>query len=303
MSETAGLSRFFMQAMVVANKHTKSTRTLSGLLFSSAIALLAYRRRSLSRSGVAGTIVAGTTTLGLGGWSWGLSLVFFFVTSSFLSHFREREKASTAADKFSKGSQRDWLQVAANGGVATALALGCAATTSPTLRSLARAGYAGALATATADTWATELGVLSPHAPRLITTGQQTTPGTSGGVTLLGTGAAAAGSLSLGLFFWLIERKHRANLALPFIAFISGLSGSLFDSLLGATVQAMYYCPVCDKETERRVHSCGTRTQPLRGLSWMNNDVVNLLATLFGSIVAIIIRIPFLRNLRSPEHV
>src|SRR6266536_5296880 len=154
MSETAGLSRFFMQAMVVANKHTESTRTLSGLLFSSAIALLAYRRRSLSRSGVAGTIVAGTTTLGLGGWSWGLSLIFFFVTSTFFSHFREREKALTAADKFSKGSQRDSLQVTANGGVATALALAHGFTIPDTQSSL-QAGYAGALATATADTWAT----------------------------------------------------------------------------------------------------------------------------------------------------
>lgn len=293
MSETARISplRIFTSARTVANKHTKSNRTLLGLLFSSMIALLAYKRRSLNRSGVAGTIVAGTTTLGMGGWAWGLSLIFFFVTSSFLSHFREREKANTAADKFSKGSQRDWLQVAANGGVATALALGHGATTSPMLRSLAQAGYVGALATANADTWATELGVLSPHTPHLITTGQKTTPGTSGGVTLLGTGAAAAGALSLGFFFWLIQRKHRAKLALPFVAFISGLSGSLFDSFLGATVQAMYYCPACDKETERRVHNCNTMTQPLRGLPWMNNDVVNLLATLFGAITAIIINI------------
>ncbi len=305
MSETAELSRLrvFTPARAVANTHIKSTRTFLGLLLSSAVALLAYRRHSLSRSGVAGTIVAGTTTLGMGGWSWGFSLIFFFVTSSFLSHFREREKARTAADKFSKGSQRDWLQVAANGGVATALALGHGVTTSPTLRSLAQAGYAGALATANADTWATELGVLSPHAPRLITTGQKTTPGTSGGVTLLGTAAAAAGSLSLGLFFWLIQRERRANLALPFIAFASGLSGSLLDSVLGATVQAMYYCPTCNKETERRVHSCGTRTQPLRGLPWMNNDVVNLLTTLFGAIAAIIISIPFRQNRLHLERI
>jgi uncharacterized protein (TIGR00297 family) len=303
MSKAAEISpfRIFTLVRTVTNRQTKSTRTLLGLLFSSAVALLAYRRRSLSRSGVAGTIVAGTTTLGMGGWPWGLSLIFFFVTSSFLSHFREREKAGTATDKFSKGSQRDWLQVAANGGVATALALTHGATTSPTLRSLTQAGYVGALATANADTWATELGVLSPHAPRLITTGQKTTPGTSGGVTLLGTGAAAVGSLSLSFFFWVIQRRDGTNLALPFITFISGLAGSLFDSFLGATVQAMYYCPVCDKETERRVHSCSTKTLPLRGLPWMNNDVVNLLATSFGASAAITFSIPILQNLHRHE--
>src|SRR5579884_598632 len=72
-----------------------------GLIFSGAIALLAYRRRSLSRSGGAGAVASGTTIFAAGGWTWGLSLVVFFVSSSLLSHFRERDKAETAADKFS----------------------------------------------------------------------------------------------------------------------------------------------------------------------------------------------------------
>src|SRR5579885_3811254 len=102
----------------------KSKRTGLGLLLSGIIALLAYRRRSLSRSGVVGAMITGTTTTGMGGWSWGMTLLFFFVSSSLLSHFREREKERTAANKFSKGSRRDLGQVAANGGVATLLALG-----------------------------------------------------------------------------------------------------------------------------------------------------------------------------------
>jgi|SRR5713226_1121038 len=102
----------------------RRTRILLGLLLSSGISLVAYRRGSLSRSGIGGAIVTGTTTFGMGGWAWGLSLIFFFVSSSLFSHFREQEKAETAADKFSKGSKRDIGQVAANGGIATALALG-----------------------------------------------------------------------------------------------------------------------------------------------------------------------------------
>src|ERR1700737_4735582 len=95
---------------------------LLGLLFSTGIGLLAYRRRSLTSSGVVGAVVTGTTIFGLGGWAWGLSLIFFFVSSSLFSHFRESDKAQTAADKFSKGSQRDISQVAANGGIATLMA-------------------------------------------------------------------------------------------------------------------------------------------------------------------------------------
>ncbi|HEU5226808.1 MAG TPA: DUF92 domain-containing protein [Ktedonobacteraceae bacterium] len=270
------------------------TRLLLGLLFSTSIGLLAHRRRSLSRGGIAGAMVTGTTTFGLGGWAWGLSLIFFFVSSSLFSHFRAKDKASIAEDKFSKGSQRDIGQVAANGGMATLLALGYGTTSHPVARELLQAGYVGVIATATADTWATELGVLSPRPPRLITTGVLTTPGTSGGMTALGTGAAALGALASGLVFWLLQRCRRSLLALPLIALVSGIVGNFFDSFLGATTQAMFYCPVCAKETERQLHNCGTRTRWLRGFPWMTNDTVNFLSTLVGGLIAMLLRLPFL---------
>jgi uncharacterized protein (TIGR00297 family) len=262
---------------------------LIGFLLSSGIGLLAYKRKSLSRSGIIGATATGTAIFGMGGWRFALTVIFFFVSSSLWSHFRAQDKAQTAADKFSKGAQRDIAQVAANGGVATLMALGYGSSRSTTMRGALQAGYIGALATATADTWATELGVLSPHAPRLITSGKPIPPGTSGGVTLLGTSAAAAGSLGLGIFYWLLHPRRRPALQYPFIALISGLAGSFFDSYLGATIQAMRYCPHCQKETERDQHSCGTATTPLRGLPWLNNDGVNLLATAFGALVAIVL--------------
>jgi uncharacterized protein (TIGR00297 family) len=256
-----------------------------GLFLSAAISLFAYRRRSLSRSGVVGAIVTGTTTFGLGGWDWGISLIFFFISSSMLSHFREQEKAATAADKFSKGSRRDLGQVAANGGVAALLALGYGLARTHALRETLQAGYIGSLATATADTWATEIGVLSPQPPRLVTSGKPVSPGTSGGITLLGTGAAALGALALGTVFWAL-RRFRTSLAFPpLLGLVSGLAGSFLDSLLGATLQAMYYCSVCNQETERHIHRCGTSTTFLRGWPWMDNDVVNFIATLWGGLV------------------
>lgn len=265
-------------------------RLLAGLLLSSGVSIVARKRRSLTSSGVAGAIVTGTTTVGLGGWSWGLSLIFFFVSSSLLSHWKAREKASTASDKFSKGSERDLGQVAANGGVATLLALLYGCSKNPELRDTLEAGYVGALATATADTWATELGVLSPHAPRLILTGKQTAPGTSGGITPLGTGAGALGALALGSFFRACQRSKKGFITLPLIALSSGLFGSLADSVLGASIQAMYYCPNCGKETERRIHNCGTETRLLRGWRWLSNDAVNTLATLGGALIAMLLQ-------------
>jgi hypothetical protein len=51
-------------------------------------------------------------------------------------------------------------------------------------------------------------------------------------------------------------------------------------------VQRIYRCPTCQVETERRVHRCGTTTEPLRGWPWMTNDTVNLVASLAGAALA-----------------
>jgi uncharacterized membrane protein len=123
----------------------------------------------------------------------------------------------------------------------------------------------------------------------LITTGKPVAPGTSGGITLLGTAAAALGALTLGAVFWLLQRCQKSLASLPLIALVSGLGGSIVDSILGATVQVMYYCPVCEKETERHIHNCGTKARPLRGPAWFNNDLVNFIATLFGALLAMAI--------------
>ncbi len=69
-------------------------------------------------------------------------------------------------------------------------------------------------------------------------------------------------------------------------AVVGGLAGSLFDSVLGATVQAIYYCDQCAKETERTWHRCGVGTRHLRGWLWLNNDLVNLISSAIGAAVA-----------------
>lgn len=64
------------------------------------------------------------------------------------------------------------------------------------------------------------------------------------------------------------------------IAATAGLVGSLFDSLLGASVQCIYWCDHCEKETERPLHSCGMRTRPLSrlGLDEQRHGQLPLLA-------------------------
>jgi uncharacterized membrane protein len=145
------------------------------------------------------------------------------------------------------------------------------------------------MATVTADTWATELGVLSPKSPRLITSGKPVPTGTSGGVTLAGTAATLAGGVFIGLTGWVFAPDSRTAAFLAAVS-LAGLAGSLVDSVLGATIQAIYYDPERQKETERKIlDPDGTPAYPVRGLVWMNNDMVNFISSVIGAIMAVLL--------------
>jgi uncharacterized protein (TIGR00297 family) len=255
-----------------------------GLILGVLIAFLAWRVGSLSADGAIAAAMMGGLIFGLGGLPWAALLLTFFISSSLLSRAFKRRKAAFD-EKFSKGSRRDAGQVLANGGLGMLLVI--AATIWP--HPLWFWAYMGAMACVNADTWATEVGVLSRAAPRLITTGQRVESGTSGGISMLGTLAAGLGAALIGLAaFWSAGGLFSFGLAaLLFSASAAGVLGALFDSLLGATVQAIYRCPACQKETERYPrHTCGAQTTLLRGWPWLNNDWVNFLSSGVGAIVA-----------------
>jgi uncharacterized membrane protein len=66
----------------------------------------------------------------------------------------------------------------------------------------------------------------------------------------------------------------------------AGIAGALLDSIVGAGLQARQWCPRCSCECETPQHYCGTPTTMRRGVRWIQNDAVNLMATLCGAIVA-----------------
>jgi uncharacterized protein (TIGR00297 family) len=250
-----------------------------GTLLAAGIALVAYRLGSLSGSGAAAAVIVGILTFGVGGLAPAVLMILFFVSSTALSRFGGERKRLVAA-AFSKGGRRDAGQVVANGGLAAVISVLYGLTSEPVWL----AGIAGALAAANADTWATELGVLSRRKPRLITSGAAVEPGTSGAITAEGTAAALSGAGLIAVAGGLLGAGWVTALACT----AGGLAGSLFDSMLGATVQAMYFCPACGKETERHpVHTCGTATRRVRGWPWLDNDAVNFAATAFGAMLTI----------------
>jgi len=231
-------------------------------------------------------LFVGTIIFGFGGLEWALLLLTFFITSSGLSKAFKRFKKD-ANEKYAKGHQRDAGQVFGNGGIATlfaALHYFFPEALWPWL------GFAAALSAVNADTWGTELGVLNPGPPRMISDFRKIVEkGTSGGVSPAGTLASLAGAGLIGVEAALLGPAG-VNWSFFILTTIAGLAGSLFDSLLGATVQAIYHCPSCQKETEKfPVHSCGTQTRQIRGWAWLGNDWVNFACGAFGAITALIL--------------
>jgi Raf kinase inhibitor-like YbhB/YbcL family protein/uncharacterized protein (TIGR00297 family) len=271
-----------------------------GVLLALLVALAAYRVRALNRTGALAAALLGAVIFGLGGLPWAIVLLGFFISSSALSRLFGRRKARFD-EKFSKGSRRDAGQVLANGGVAGLAALGAfLANGHPWLSYTLWLAFCASLAAANADTWATELGVISRRPPVLITSGKTVETGASGGISAAGTLAALAGSALIALIGLVLDLSG----GLPFtsahpidwlmrlapygLVLLAGLFGSLVDSALGATLQAIYTCPTCAKETERHpLHTCGTPTRLVRGWRWLNNDWVNSFCTLSAGLMAL----------------
>ncbi|MFN3337214.1 MAG: DUF92 domain-containing protein [Thermomicrobium sp.] len=252
------------------------------------VGLLAYRFRVLDSGGTLAAVGIGTLVFAAGGLSWSTSMIGFFAAASALTRLGGARKRALAVHGREASRPRTATQVLANGGVAAALAV----------LQILRSGdrdytlpYLAALAAASADTWATELGVLSPNPPRSLRTGRPVPPGTSGAVSLLGSLALVGGSTFVAL---LTPRKLPRW---PVVA--AGSLGAILDSLLGATLQARYHCPHCQRVLETPQHDCPGRARRVSGLPGMSNDLVNALATLAAALVALLLATAHERRRRS----
>jgi uncharacterized protein (TIGR00297 family) len=252
-------------------------RAAVGGVLSVLVVLAARRTRTLSRSGAIAGVLVGTISMAAG-WSWGALLLSLFISASALSKVGESKKSARVDSVVEKGGERDAGQVLANGGVFAAAALGHIVSPS----ALWLAAGAGAIAASTADTWATEVGTLVAREPVSILTGAPVRPGTSGGVTIGGSLAGAAGAV------FIAAEATLANWPVAFAAVaVGGMVGALADSLLGATVQARRRCEQCGVSTERMVHTCGTPTRHAAGVEGFDNDVVNAVCSAVGALVAL----------------
>jgi uncharacterized protein (TIGR00297 family) len=223
--------------------------------------------------------------LGFGGLSIAAPLFAFFLTGTLLSRAHSAHPGAFDDVQHKRGA-RDAVQVLSNGGAAAACAL-AAALLSRIVPAFAPAWYAasiGALAVATADTWATEIGARSSTPPRSIATGRVVRPGVSGGVTPLGLLASIGGAVIIGVAAAAFSPEMRSAAWIATYAVI-GFLGAAFDSVLGGTLQGAWHCDRCDAPCEAHAHRCGAQARLVRGWSRLDNDDVNALATVAGSVL------------------
>lgn len=199
----------------------------------------------------------------------GVILILFYYTGSKLTKVKEEVKAKLE-DDYTIGGQRRAIQVLACSILATVIAIlfayyvgeDCSVEfgSQPSIQLeqnvllkfrfffLSRKHVAAYLwsmyiahyATTTADTWASELGILSTNKPRLVTTLfiREVPRGTNGGVSLFGTLASIFGGAFIGLIFWVMsfgahQPTKYSQYPMILVGIICGFLGSLIDSLLG----------------------------------------------------------------------
>ena len=259
---------------------------VAGVMFVSALAVAAVLAGAIDVTGaVSGGLICVLALLA-GGFGWLVVIIFFFALSSVLTRYRyEYKKALGSAQE--KGGRRSWPNALANGGVA-ALASLCELVFHSDVFALV---FLTSVATAMSDTLATEVGLLSHSQPRLITNlREKVKAGTSGGVSMLGELAAvlAAAIISLlGIILLVVNGTHTMELDALVSAALGAVIGVNADSLLGATVQSVRKCIVCGEFTESKIHE-GKETTHVKGIKLVDNNVVNLLGIVIGSIAAVL---------------
>jgi uncharacterized protein (TIGR00297 family) len=205
-----------------------------------AIGGIIYARRALDLAGSVFMVIMGIIIIFTAGFNWLLLIFVFFILGMLFTRYQHGYKKEIEVYE----GTRTIKNVVSNGIVPFVMA----AFGNP-------AGFIGSIAAATADTMASEVGVL--HTPRLITTFKKVPPGTDGGISILGTTAGIIGAGIIGFFAYVLGVYPDLTKALA-IAVIAGTFGCFFDSVLGAVLEKRNY---------------------------LTNEHVNLLATVAGALL------------------
>ncbi len=204
------------------------------------IGLITYMRKALDLLGSIFMILMGVIIIFAAGVNWLLLIFLFLILGVGFTRYKHDYKKEIGVYE----GTRTIKNVVSNGIVAFVMAAFGN-----------YAGFIGSIATATADTMASEVGVTTT--PRLITNFKKVSPGTDGGVSILGTFAGIVGAGLIGLAAYMLGIYPDLVRTLG-IALVAGTLGCLIDSILGAMLEIKGY---------------------------LTNEHVNLLANLAGALL------------------
>jgi len=197
------------------------------IAFSLGFAALAYGLRVLD---AAGSLLAGVLSIVIlqtVGFRY-LALLLAFVALGYgvtKLYWTKKEDLGVAE---AKSGTRGWRNVAANGGVPAIIA---AMTLLQFPAEEVALGFVAAIATASSDTFASELGVLSKRVYLITAPWKRVTPGTNGGVSNWGHLVAFVGAALASLVGVLLLKIPIERVWIPVVA---GWLGCQIDSVMGA---------------------------------------------------------------------
>lgn len=241
------------------------------VLLSFVIAGLTYIKKSLTLPGAIVAFLVAAMLYLSGGALFFTGLMFFFFSSTLIGKVGKKHH-QVINQIHQKSGSRDAIQVLANSGVAVFMAILFVWTGEERFQIAVMVS----LAISTADTWGSELGVLSNKSPISILRWRKVQIGISGGITLLGTVASFLGATSIAILYGLFHLPSFEIGSLILIVIV-GFLGSLLDSLLGDTMQSKYWDDENNRLTEKPINN-GVKNRLIQGFSWMTNDVVNILS-------------------------
>ncbi|MEM2142831.1 MAG: DUF92 domain-containing protein [Candidatus Thorarchaeota archaeon] len=276
---------------------------VTGLILMGLLGALSYRLHFVDISGLIAAFVVGYTVWILGGPAAFTVLLFYFIAAGIATKFKYKAKAKRGVAQEAKG-KRSWKNVFGSGTIPTTFCvavyiarnLAAAGSIDQSVPFWVFGGYVGAVATTTADTLASELGVFSKRKPRLITNLRRRVPtGTIGGVSLLGEGVALLAGTTIGLIVTMfalfapgsvpVSSFEQIIYIIP-VAMLSGFIGCNVDSLVGATLQNRYVCDICGAITDKEFH-CDYETKYIGGFKRFSNFLVNFTSSGTGAMLGV----------------
>jgi uncharacterized protein (TIGR00297 family) len=256
-----------------------NTSNFLAFLFSLTIGVITYKRNSITKSGFITLIIISSLFIISDELELLMIIFCMFASSSLLSKIFPHDKETLKV--IAKYGARDYIQALANLGVATFLFLIYILTNNQVYI----IGMIASVISANADSWASEIGSVSKKTPRMITTFKQVKKGVSGGITALGTLGGILGGLFILISSYLTLTNNKLHLLFTVngltAMFVGGISGLFIDSYLGAQFQALY-------STENSLTEKNTGNL-IKGIKWMDNDMVNFLSTLSAALISMLI--------------